>query len=79
MELYDTPIKAIRKKCLDCCCGQVKEVRLCEAINCSLYPYRMGHRPNEGTLLSIKEYYGINDGQEGEFLTKTGTVELNER
>jgi hypothetical protein len=39
----------------------------------------MGHRPDEGTLLSIKEYYGINDGPEGEFLTKTGTVELNER
>lgn len=22
--------KAIRAKCLDCCCGQVKEVALCE-------------------------------------------------
>lgn len=40
-----TPIKAIRAKCLDCCCGQVKEVRLCTAENCALYEYRNGHRP----------------------------------
>lgn len=23
-----TPVKAIRAKCLDCCCGSTKEVRL---------------------------------------------------
>lgn len=40
-----TPIKAIRKKCLDCCCGQVKEVRLCPVKTCALYGYRLGHRP----------------------------------
>ena len=40
-----TPVKAIRAKCLDCCCGQMKEVRLCTAENCPLYPYRMGKRP----------------------------------
>lgn len=40
-----TPIKAIRAKCLDCCCGQNTEVRLCTAENCPLYPYRMGKRP----------------------------------
>ena len=57
LKLYDTPIKAIRKKCLDCTCGQYEEIRLCTIINCALYPYRMGRRPNEPTLLSIKEYY----------------------
>lgn len=40
-----TPIKAIRAKCLDCCCGQNMEVRLCTAENCPLHPYRMGKRP----------------------------------
>ena len=34
--------KAIRKKCLDCCCGQQVEVRLCTAVECPLFPYRMG-------------------------------------
>lgn len=40
-----TPMKAIRAKCLDCCCGQVQEVRRCPCENCPLHPYRMGKRP----------------------------------
>ena len=43
-----TPIKAIRAKCLDCCCGHPSEVRICTAIKCPLYPYRMGKRPKVG-------------------------------
>lgn len=44
-----TPIKAMRAKCLDCCCGAQKEVRLCPVQKCPLYPYRMGHRPKVDT------------------------------
>ncbi len=40
-----TPMKAIRAKCLDCSCGQVKEVRECPVTTCALWPYRMGRRP----------------------------------
>lgn len=40
-----TPVKAIRAKCLDCCCDQVAEVRACPAGDCPLWPYRMGHNP----------------------------------
>lgn len=40
-----TPLKAIRKKCLDCCNGQVKEIRLCTIKKCALYEYKNGHRP----------------------------------
>jgi len=40
-----TPIKAIRANCLECCCGQRKEVRECRISNCPLHPYRMGRRP----------------------------------
>lgn len=40
-----TPLKAIRKKCLDCCCNQYKEVKLCHLKDCSLWPYRFGKRP----------------------------------
>ena len=43
-----TPVKAIRAKCLDCCCGHPSEVRICTAKNCSLFPYRMGKRPKTG-------------------------------
>ena len=44
-----TPLKAIRAKCMDCCCGQAKEIKLCNLKNCPLYPYRMGKRPTVDT------------------------------
>ena len=47
--MHLTPVKAIRAKCLDCCCGHPSEVRICTALKCPLYPYRMGKRPKEGT------------------------------
>lgn len=37
-----TPLKAIREKCLDCCCGSAKEVKLCELTTCALHPFRFG-------------------------------------
>ncbi|MCL2305326.1 MAG: hypothetical protein FWC43_08290 [Planctomycetaceae bacterium] len=45
-----TPLKAIRAKCLDCCCNQAKEVRLCPCKNCPLYPYRTGKNPRRSKL-----------------------------
>lgn len=40
-----TPLKAIRAKCLDCCCWNSYEVKLCAAKKCALYPYRLGKNP----------------------------------
>lgn len=40
-----TPMKAIRAKCLDCCCDSVLEVKECPMADCPLYPYRLGHNP----------------------------------
>ena len=34
--------KAIRLKCIDCCAGNMAEVRKCTAENCPLWRYRMG-------------------------------------
>lgn len=42
-----TPIKAIREKCIECCCGDKKEVRECSITRCPLWPYRMGKRPKD--------------------------------
>lgn len=41
-----TPIQTIRAKCLDCCCDQANEVKLCTAIRCPLWPFRLGKNPN---------------------------------
>ena len=37
-----TRAKAIRLKCLDCCCQQQAEVRRCTLKTCPLWIYRMG-------------------------------------
>lgn len=39
------PLKAIRARCLDCCCFQPSEVRKCTAVNCPSWPFRMGTNP----------------------------------
>ena len=69
--------KAIRLKCLDCCCGQAKEVRLCPQKTCPLWTFRMGTRkPKEivtqeggaeesGTILPTDDESG-DSGEEEE-------------
>ena len=39
------PVKAIREKCVDCCCGSTSEVSNCQVTNCALHPFRMGKNP----------------------------------
>src|SRR6476620_10621557 len=36
------PLRAIRAKCIDCCCGNAAEVRKCVATDCALWPLRLG-------------------------------------
>jgi hypothetical protein len=67
VKLYDTPIKAMRKKCLDCTCGQVKEVRLCQAVECALWPYRFGRRPNKAVVDTLKRFHAENVEPTGGF------------
>jgi len=44
------PIKAIRKKFLECCGGSYKEIRGCMITDCPLYPYRFGKRPKRNDV-----------------------------
>ncbi len=49
------PIKAIRKKCLECASGSTAEIQRCHIEECSLWPYRFGHNPAENDLM-VPEY-----------------------
>ncbi len=40
-----SPIKALRARCVDCCGGSPREVRLCPAVGCPAWPFRMGKSP----------------------------------
>jgi hypothetical protein len=44
-KVITNPVKAIREKCLDCCCGSTADVKDCSVKNCPLYPFRMGKNP----------------------------------
>jgi hypothetical protein len=37
-----SPLRALRMKCFDCCNGSTQEVRLCTAVDCPSWPFRMG-------------------------------------
>lgn len=46
-------LRAVRRKCLDCCCGSSKEVQLCTAVDCPIWEYRFGKMPK-----TAKRYHG---------------------
>ena len=67
-EKHLSPLKSIRKKCLDCMCDSANEIKLCpsdglQSTFCALYPYRFGKRPAEGKkrILTDEQRQNIAD------------------
>ena len=50
-----SPIKEIKEKCIDCCCGQKKEVEICGVPECALYPFRFGKNPFTNKTVNLTE------------------------
>lgn len=44
----ESPIRAIRRFCVECSGGNEAEARKCTAVVCPLWPMRMGHNPFHG-------------------------------
>ena len=44
----ETPLRAIRAKCVDCSGGSLSEARKCTVVGCPLWPMRMGKNPFYG-------------------------------
>ena len=40
-----SPLKSLRLRCIDCCAGSSLEVRLCTAVSCPAWPFRLGNSP----------------------------------
>lgn len=40
-----SPLQALRLRCIDCCAGSINEVRLCPAVACASWPFRLGSNP----------------------------------
>lgn len=66
MPQRNTPLRAIRDKCLECSGGNKQEVQECVIAHCPLYPFRMGVDPQaQGVLPGIVASEGadIPDGR----------------
>lgn len=48
-------LKAIRQRCLDCCCWQTAEVKACTAEQCSLWEFRFGKNPYAKRILTDEQ------------------------
>ena len=44
-QICQNPVKAIRRKCIDCSGWNQREVELCPLTECTLYPFRFGKNP----------------------------------
>ena len=51
--------KAARYRCLDCSAGSKKEVRLCPAVDCSLWEYRFGDDPTEEIAAQARQVQDV--------------------
>lgn len=55
-----TPMKAIRKNCLECVGWMYSEVAKCEIETCCFYQYRLGRKPDQkGSRTKV-----VSDSQE---------------
>ena len=73
----ESPILAIRSKCLDCCGGVASEVRKCVAVTCSLWPHRMGSNPFHGKK-ALAEHMGPISDESSAPCARTRTEDASE-
>ena len=59
-----SPLRALRLKCLDCCNGSAQEVRLCTAVDCPSWPFRMGKSPWSAPVSDARREHGRRLGLE---------------
>lgn len=72
------PAKAIRAKCLDCCCDQVNEVRLCPVEDCPLWPFRFGKNPYRTRVLTPEQREAAAERLKQARLSKNRSQENND-
>ena len=58
--------KAIRLKCLDCCCGSSNEVSLCPSKECPLWRYRRGKEERDELYYASQQTKNQNEEVEVE-------------
>lgn len=59
-------ISAIRRKCLECTCNQVNEVRFCPVRSCPLYTHRFGKTPTSEDIQGL--FNSLTDNEQEAYI-----------
>lgn len=59
--ISNSVLEAVQAKCIDCCGGERSEARKCVAIECTLWPFRMGTNPLSRRILSDAQKTAARD------------------
>jgi hypothetical protein len=57
-QIRQSPLDAIRAKCLDCCCYQQNEISLCPVVDCPNYYFRSGMNKSGKVIPSGRKFGG---------------------
>lgn len=68
-------LKALRARCVDCCAGPHQEVRLCTAVRCPSWPFRMGSGPWRAPMSEERRGALLNNLREAR-RTRSGAHDL---
>lgn len=56
-----SPLKQIRKTCLECCGGSIKTIRFCHSVDCHLWLLRFGKYPRTFAKENGKKFEQLFD------------------
>jgi len=54
--MKNTPLKAIRKNCIDCMAGSLSRVNQCDDMECPFHIYRFGKNPKRKGIGGNKSF-----------------------
>ncbi len=69
-----TPLKAIRKNCLECSSGSANEVNNCIITDCPLYQFRLGKNPNRKGIGGNPDFNQNTSTQVNRFEQRRATI-----
>ena len=67
-----TPLKAIKKHCLECSGYEKKQVRECVIKDCVLYSYRQGKNPKRNGIGITKNFHSRAGFEKGDGFISAG-------
>ena len=73
-----SPLRAIRNKCLDCSGYPPSDVRLCDAVKYPLWPFRAGRHPWIVEAQKTRRSDGVFEPQTALQDEESGTVQLSD-